>query len=122
LVEPASAPNAIIIATGSEVAIAVEAAAQLNADGQAVRVVSMPCVEAFERQDAAYREQVLPTAITARVAVEAGSTDGWYRWIGSQGKVIGLDRYGESAPGGQVYAHFGFTADNIVATVQEVLK
>lgn len=120
LLEPAAAPTAIIIATGSEVAIAVEAATQMNANGQAVRVVSMPCVEVFERQDADYREQVLPAAITARVAVEAGSTDGWYRWIGSQGKVIGLDRYGESAPGGQVYAHFGFTADNIVATVQAV--
>ena len=122
LLEPATTPAAIIIATGSEVAIAVEAATQMNANGQAIRVVSMPCVEAFERQDAAYREQVLPVAITARVAVEAGSTDGWYRWIGSNGKVIGLDRYGESAPGGQVYAHFGFTADNIVATVQEVLN
>ncbi len=122
LVEPATTPTAIIIATGSEVAIAVEAAQQMNADGQAVRVVSMPCVEVFERQDSAYREQVLPASITARLAVEAGSTDGWYRWIGSHGKVIGLDRYGESAPGGQVYAHFGFTADNIVASLKEILN
>ncbi len=122
LVEPDAAPEAVIIATGSEVAIAVQAAEQLNGAGKAVRVVSMPCVEVFEQQDADYREQVLPAALKARVAVEAGSTAGWYRWVGDAGRIIGLDRYGESAPGGQVYEHFGFTADNVVNAVQEVLN
>ena len=122
LLEPDAEAQAVIMATGSEVAIAVEAAQQLNANGGAVRVVSMPCVEAFQAQDAGYREQVLPSRIKARIAVEAGVTDGWYRWVGDAGRVIGLDRYGESAPGGQVYEHFGFTADNIAAQVQELLK
>ncbi|MDX1497277.1 MAG: transketolase, partial [Salinisphaeraceae bacterium] len=122
LLEPDAEAQAVIMATGSEVAIAVEAAQQLNANGGAVRVVSMPCVEVFQAQDAGYREQVLPSRIKARIAVEAGVTDGWYRWVGDAGRVIGLDRYGESAPGGQVYKHFGFTADNIAAQVQELLK
>ncbi|MGB1580746.1 MAG: transketolase-like TK C-terminal-containing protein, partial [Nevskiales bacterium] len=120
LLEPDVEPQAVIMATGSEVAIAVEAAQQMNADGAAVRVVSMPCVELFQAQDAAYREQVLPNRIKARVAVEAGVTDGWYRWVGDAGQVVGLDRYGESAPGGEVYEHFGFTAENIIATVKAV--
>ncbi len=122
LVEPEQTPEAIVIATGSEVAIAVEAAAQLASQGTAVRVVSMPCIEVFEEQDEDYRESVLPSSIRARVAVEAGSTECWHRWVGDQGRIIGIDHYGQSAPGGQVYAHFGFTADNIVGTVQEVLN
>jgi transketolase len=110
-------PDAIIIATGSEVALAVQAAAD---SGKQVRVVSMPCAEVFDAQDAAYREQVLPAGITARVAVEAGVSDYWYKYVGINGKVIGIDRFGESAPAGQLFEQFGFTAENIVAAVNEV--
>jgi transketolase len=85
------------------------------------RVVSLPCVELFLQQDAAYREQVMPAAVTARVAVEAGVPDGWYRLVGDRGQVIGLSRFGESAPGGKLMAHFGFTADKVAAAVNEVL-
>ncbi|HHQ68830.1 MAG TPA: transketolase, partial [Halothiobacillaceae bacterium] len=79
-----------------------------------VRVVSMPCVEAFEAQDEAYRESVLPKAVTKRLAVEAGVTQGWYKYVGSEGKVIGIDTFGESAPGGALFEYFGFTVDNVV--------
>ncbi|MCP4127290.1 MAG: transketolase [Gammaproteobacteria bacterium] len=111
-------PDAIIIATGSEVALAVAAAAQVDAE---VRVVSMPCAESFEAQDAAYRESVLPAGVTARVAAEAGVTDFWYKYIGLNGKVVGIDRFGESAPAGQLFEQFGFTVDNLAQTVQELL-
>jgi transketolase len=110
-------PDAIIIATGSEVALAVQAAAD---SGKQVRVVSMPCAEVFDAQDADYREQVLPAGVTARVAVEAGVSDYWYKYVGINGKVIGIDRFGESAPAGQLFEQFGFTAENIVAAVNEV--
>jgi transketolase len=80
----------------------------------------MPCAEVFDAQDAAYREQVLPAGITARVAVEAGVSDYWYKYVGINGKVIGIDRFGESAPAGQLFEQFGFTAENIVAAVNEV--
>lgn len=118
LVECDGTPDAIIIATGSEVALAVAAAAQLE---QKVRVVSMPCVESFEVQDDAYRESVLPAEVTARVAVEAGVTGFWYKYVGLDGKVIGIDRFGESAPAGQLFEQFGFTVDNVAKAVQEVL-
>ncbi|MCP3671438.1 MAG: transketolase [Gammaproteobacteria bacterium] len=111
-------PDAIIIATGSEVALAVAAAAQMDAK---VRVVSMPCAESFEAQDAAYRESVLPAGVTARVAAEAGVTNFWYKYVGLNGKVVGIDRFGESAPAGQLFEQFGFTVDNLVQTVQELL-
>ena len=113
--------QAVIIATGSEVQLALAAAESLEAEGVGIRVVSMPCVEAFEAQDAAYRESVLPAALDKRVAVEAGVTEGWYRWVGLNGRVIGIDRYGESAPAGQLFEKFGFTADNVKSVVKELL-
>jgi transketolase len=110
-------PDAIIIATGSEVALALQAAAD---SGKQVRVVSMPCAEIFDAQDADYREQVLPAGVTARVAVEAGVSDYWYKYVGINGKVIGIDRFGESAPAGQLFEQFGFTRENIVAAIDAV--
>jgi transketolase len=118
LVDCAGTPDAIIIATGSEVALAVEVAGKLE---QKIRVVSMPCVESFEAQDAAYKQSVLPTEVTARVAVEAGVTDSWYKYVGLAGKVVGIDRFGESAPAGQLFEQFGFTAENVSKAVQAVL-
>jgi transketolase len=117
----AGTPEAILIATGSEVELAVAAADQLTAKGKAVRVVSMPCAEIFLAQDDAYRESVLPRAVTSRVAVEAGVTNYWYRFVGMTGKVIGIDSFGESAPAPEVFKHFGFTVDNVVKTVNEVI-
>jgi transketolase len=114
-------PEAIIIATGSEVALAMEAQKLLAAKGKNVRVVSMPSTDAFEAQDAAYRDAVLPKAVTKRVVVEAGVTDGWYKYVGLNGKVVGLDRFGESAPAGQLFKEFGFTPDNVAKTVEEIL-
>lgn len=115
----AGTPDAIIIATGSEVALAVGAAEQLS--GKKIRVVSMPCVDVFLAQDAAYREAVLPAAVTARVAVEAGVTAGWYQFVGLNGKVVGLDTFGESAPAPVLFKHFGFTVENVKAAVESVL-
>jgi transketolase len=113
-------PDAIIIATGSEVEIAVGAAKALADKGKKVRVVSMPSVDAFEAQDESYRQSVLPDSVEARVVVEAGVTGGWYKYAGTKGKVIGLDRFGESAPAGELFKMFGFTVDNVVKTVEEV--
>ena len=115
-------PDAIIMATGSEVALAVEAAEQLAAQGKKVRVVSMPSTDVFDAQDKAYRESVLPAAVTARVAVEAGVTDLWLKYVGLNGAVVGINRFGESAPAGELFKQFGFTADNVAKTVQAVLK
>ena len=115
-------PDAIIMATGSEVALAIEAAEQLAAKGKKVRVVSMPSTDVFDTQDAAYRESVLPAAVTARVAVEAGVTDLWLKYVGLNGAVVGINRFGESAPAGELFKQFGFTADNVAKTVQAVLK
>ena len=112
-------PEAIIIATGSEVALAMDAAEQL-ADRK-IRVVSMPSTTAFDAQDAAYRESVLPSAVTARVAVEAAVTDGWYKYVGLSGKVVGIDRFGESAPAPVLFKEFGFTVENVVKAVNSVL-
>ncbi|MFZ1342053.1 transketolase [Thiothrix eikelboomii] len=112
-------PDAIIIATGSELALAMGAAEQLAA--KKIRVVSMPCVDVFLAQEAAYRESVLPAAVTARVAVEAGVTAGWYQFVGLQGKVVGLDTFGESAPAPVLFKHFGFTVENVKAAVESVL-
>jgi transketolase len=118
---PNGKPDAILIATGSEVGIAVDAQKLLAAKGKNVRVVSMPATDVFDTQDAAYREAVLPRAITKRVAVEAGATGLWYKYVGLQGRVVGLDRFGESAPGGALYKHFGFTAENVAKVVEETL-
>jgi transketolase len=115
------AARAVIIATGSEVAIALAAQQALAATGVAVRVVSMPCTSIFDRQDAAYRAAVLPRGIP-RVAVEAGVTDYWRKYVGLEGAVIGIDRFGESAPASELYKFFGITAENVAAAVRGVLQ
>ena len=114
-------PEAIIIATGSEVELAVKAAEELRAAGKKIRVVSLPSTNIFDAQDAAYKESVLPAAVTKRVAVEAGVTDGWWKYVGTNGKVVGIDRFGESAPAGQLFKEFGFTVENVVKNVEAVL-
>jgi transketolase len=114
-------PDALLLATGSEVSLVMEAAERLAASGVAARVVSMPCAEAFEAQDADYRERVLPIAVTRRVAVEAAHPLYWRAYVGLQGRVVGLDRFGESAPAATLMTYFGFTVDNVVATVQDLL-
>jgi len=121
LVDCAGAPELILIGTGSEVALCVEAAKQLAADGTRVRVVSLPNLGLFEAQDAAYKESVLPAACTARVAVEAGVTAGWWKQVGPRGRVVGIDGYGESAPAPDLFKHFGFTVDNVVRAAREAL-
>ncbi len=114
-------PDAILIATGSEVQLAVAAAEKLAGKGKQVRVVSMPCAELFEQQDAAYREAVLPSDVLARVAVEALHADYWYKWVGLDGRVVGMTSFGESAPAEELMRHFGFTTENVVAVVEDVL-
>ncbi|MCK9381213.1 MAG: transketolase [Sulfuritalea sp.] len=120
LVDSIGAPKAVLIATGSEVDLALKAQAKLADEGVPVRVVSMPCTNLFDRQDAAYRASVLSKGV-ARVAVEAGVSDGWYKYVGLEGAVIGLDRFGESAPAGALFKEFGFTVENVVATVKGVI-
>ena len=115
----AGTPDAIIIATGSEVELAMKAAEAMS--DKAIRVVSMPSTDTFDAQDAAYRESVLPKAVTARVAVEAAVTDGWWKYVGHQGAILGVDRFGESAPAGPLFKEFGFTVENLVAKVRGVL-
>ncbi len=112
-------PDAIIIATGSEIGLAMDAAKELS--DKKIRVVSMPSAEVFDAQDDAYKESVLPASVTARVVVEAGVTDYWYKYAGLNGKVIGIDRFGESAPAGELFKHFGFTVENVVKNVRSVL-
>ncbi|MEM1112612.1 MAG: transketolase [Pseudomonadota bacterium] len=112
-------PDAILIATGSEVQLALDAAAQLADKGKPVRVVSMPCAEVFEAQDAGYRESVLPSDVLARVAVEAGHVDYWYKYVGLDGRVVGMSSFGESAPAGELMREFGFTVENVVAAVED---
>jgi len=117
LVDCDGTPDVIVVATGSEVDLAVKAAAESS---KKVRVVSMPNTNAFDAQDAAYKESVLPAAVTARVAVEAAVSDAWYKYVGLNGKVIGMDRFGESAPAGQLFEEFGFTVANVGAAIDEV--
>ena len=112
----------ILIATGSEVALAVSAAAELMADGVKARVVSIPCTDVFEAQDADYRESVLPASVSARVVIEAGVTALWWRYAGPAGQIIGLDRFGESAPANKLFKHFGFSTDNVVSIAKDVLN
>ncbi len=118
----AGTPDVILIATGSEVGITVEAADKLTAAGTKVRVVSMPSTDAFDKQDAAYRESVLPAAVSARVAVEAGIADYWYKYVGLNGAIVGMTSFGESAPAEQLFKEFGFTVENVVAKAQALLK
>src|SRR6185503_10926510 len=116
----AAGARAVVVATGSEVGIALEAQKQLAAAGLPVRVVSMPSTSVFDRQDADYRNSVLPLGLP-KVAVEAGVGDYWRKYVGIEGAVVGIDRYGESAPAGDLFKHFGFTPENIVKAVRSVL-
>ncbi|WP_313553746.1 transketolase [Stutzerimonas nitrititolerans] len=115
-------PELILIATGSEVSLAVEAADKLAAQGRQVRVVSMPCTSVFDAQDAAYKQQVLPVEVGARIAIEAAHADYWYKYVGLEGRIIGMSTYGESAPAGQLFEEFGFTVENILAAAEELLE
>ncbi|GIB76478.1 transketolase 1 [Vibrio cholerae] len=117
----AGQPELLLIATGSEVELAVAAYEQLNAEGKAVRVVSMPSTDAFDKQDAAYREAVLPAAVTKRIAIEAGIADFWYKYVGFGGRIIGMTSFGESAPAGELFKLFGFTTENVVKQAKELL-
>lgn len=120
--EPKEPPlMGIIIATGSEVGLAVDAAKKLSESSIKVRVVSMPCTSLFDAQDAAYRESVLPKHLTARVALEAGVTDGWFKYVGFDGKIIGINSFGESAPAPELFKHFGFTVENVIDTLTDLL-
>ena len=121
LVKEEGALDAIVIATGSEVALAVEAAERLKTAGRGVRVVAMPCTELFDSQEAGYRETVLPSDVLARVAVEAGHRDFWHKYVGLDGWVVGMDSFGESAPASALFQHFGLTADNVVAAIEDVI-
>jgi transketolase len=113
-------PHVIIIATGSEVDLAMKAQAVLATEGVNVRVVSMPSTNVFDRQDQAYKDSVLPKGVK-RVAVEAGVTGFWHKYVGLEGAVVGMDCFGESAPAPELFKHFGFTVDNVVATVKKVI-
>jgi len=115
-------PELILISTGSEVALAVVAADQLSAQGKQVRVVSMPSTDVFEKQDSSYRQSVLPLEVTARVAIEAAHEDYWYKYVGLDGRIIGMSTFGESAPGPLLFEEFGFTVDNVVAQAIELLE
>jgi len=121
LVDGGSNPDAIIIATGSEVSLATGAAKALAEKGRKVRVVSMPATDAFEAQDQAYKDSVLPPKVRARVAVEAGVSDGWYKYVGMDGKVVGMNTFGESAPANELFKQFGFTVEKVVAAVEATL-
>ncbi|PTC06990.1 transketolase [Vibrio mediterranei] len=114
-------PELILIATGSEVELAVSAAQQLTEAGKKVRVVSMPATDVFDKQDEAYRESVLPSDVTARIAIEAGIADFWYKYVGFGGKIIGMTTFGESAPAGELFKMFGFTTENVVTTAKDLL-
>ncbi|SFO06591.1 transketolase [Xenorhabdus japonica] len=115
-------PELILIATGSEMELAVKAAEQLSSEGRQVRVVSMPSTDAFDKQDAAYREAVLPAAVSARVAIEAGISDYWFKYVGINGAIVGMKTFGESAPADALFKEFGFTVENVVAKASALLK
>jgi transketolase len=119
---PDGKPDIILIATGSELSLAADAHERLRSDGIRSRVVSMPSWDVFEREPQAYRESILPPDVTARVAIEQASTFGWERYVGSTGRVIGMHTFGASAPLKALQKEFGFTVDNVVATVKELLQ
>jgi transketolase len=119
LIEPSGAPEAIVIATGSEVGIAAEAVRSMNAKGRKIRLVSMPSTNRFDAQDEAYKESVLPAAVTRRVAVEAGVRADWWRYVGLKGRVVGIDHFGASAPAKVLFPQFGFTAEKVIEAVEK---
>ena len=114
-------PELILIATGSEVGLAQDTAAKLREQGKAVRVVSMPSTDVFDAQSAEYKQQVLPLEVTNRIAIEAGIADYWYKYVGLDGRVVGMTTFGESAPAGELFKEFGFTVDNILEVAAELL-
>jgi transketolase len=122
LVDAGASPDCILIATGSEVALAVDAARELERRGRRARVVSMPCTSVFDAQDADWRDAVLPPGVGARVAVEAGVTDGWWRYVGPRGRVVGMHGFGASAPGKDLFRHFGFTPAAVVEAAESTLN
>jgi transketolase len=115
-------PDLILIATGSEVGLAVQAYDKLTADGKNVRVVSMPCTSVFETQSAEYKQSVLPLEVSARIAIEAAHADYWYKYVGLEGRVIGMTTFGESAPANLLFEEFGFTLENVLSTAEELLE
>ena len=119
--DSAESPDVILISTGTEVAPTLQAARELASEGTAVRVVSMPCMELFEAQSSEYRDGVLPPAVSARLAVEPGASRSWWKWVGTGGEVLGLDRFGASAPGARVLEELGFTPENIAARARAML-
>ena len=120
LIDSDGAPDVIVIATGSEVGIAAEAVRTAAAKGKKVRLVSMPCSTAFERQDNAYKMSVLPPSVTRRIAVEAGATEFWWRYVGLQGEVVGIDHFGASAPAKDLFKAYGFTPQRVVEAIDKV--
>ncbi len=117
----AGTPEAIVIATGSEVGIAAEAVRSVAATGKKVRLVSMPSTNTFDAQDDAYKQSVLPPSVTRRVAVEAGVTAQWWRYVGLQGQIVGIDHFGASAPAKDLFKAYGFTAEHVVEAIEKVL-
>jgi transketolase len=122
LIDAAGEPDVILIATGSEVGLALSAREELAAAGVGARVVSMPCSELFDRQPQAYRDEVLPPSVRARVAVEAAGPLGWHRWVGDDGDVVAMEGFGASAPAKVLYAHFGFTGEAVAERARAVVK
>ncbi|MBO7725995.1 MAG: transketolase, partial [Thermoguttaceae bacterium] len=122
LKEKAAKPDVILIGTGSETALCLAAAEKLEAEGIASRVVSMPCQELFELQTAEYKESVLPADVRARVAVELGVRQGWDRYLGFEGKFLGMEGFGASAPAGVLMEHFGFTPEHVASLAKEVIQ
>jgi transketolase len=120
MTDPKAAFDIILIATGSEVDLAVQSARALKKDGIAARVVSMPCTNVFDRQPQAYRDAVLPPANRKRIAIEAGVTDYWRKYVGLDGAVIGIDTFGASAPADDLFKHFGFTVDAVVSAAKRL--
>ncbi|HEY9597305.1 MAG TPA: transketolase C-terminal domain-containing protein, partial [Cyanophyceae cyanobacterium] len=114
-------PDLILVGTGSEVSLCVKAAEQLRAEGKKVRVVSMPCWELFDEQSAEYKQSVFPKEVTKRLGVEAASSFGWHRYLGSEGDMVSIDRFGVSAPGPLAMEKFGYTVDNVVAKAKALL-
>jgi transketolase len=122
LIDSSGSPEALVIATGSEVGIAAQAVGALNGAGRRTRLVSMPSTDVFDAQDEGYREAVLPGAVTRRLAVEAAATQSWWRYVGSGGRVLGIDGFGASGKGADVFTHFGFTTDNIAQQLRALLE
>jgi transketolase len=122
LIDSKGAPECLVVATGSEVSLAAQAVQALNAAGRRVRLVSMPSTDVFDAQDAAYRESVLPSSVRSRLAVEAAATQSWWRYVGSEGRVIGIDRFGASGKASDLFPHFGITADNVEREIRDLLK